>query len=318
MGNKVVPLENDKVDASSGSPVDVSQDSNFSLKHSSEIEGFGDGNTHEKDQQAVSFPGRTTVAWGGPLKREELVGLTVPRTVTHVPFLQLPEQTLMQMLGEGFPDPKTSHWTSNFHGTHLMNVTMPSANQDNFLRTRNQLFNMLVRAVVASARWQRLAAEWQVKSWDKTRVAVEHNVALFQRSGVSVSSQVAKSIATASTESFPSFPPPTPSPRLTDLEAAIKVVEQDHPMTWHSSMDPAIPQIDPNLAGLWPDMMKLLVGEVLHPWRIMSLTSVDSEIQSSESGARSMLSSSVVQRFRSSHDGGRQSTSSPRTDADLS
>eukprot|EP00798_Chlamydomonas_sp_ICE-L_P030220 gene30220-35208_t len=158
--------------------VEVSHNSNFSLKKSSEIGSCGDGIMPAKHLQAVSFLGQTTVAWEGLLKREELMGLTVPRTVTQVPFLQLPEQTLMQILEEGFSDSKISHRTPKSEVPRLMNITLPSEYQDNLLRTRNQLFKMLVRAVVASARSQRLVAEWQVKSWDETRVAVEHKFSL--------------------------------------------------------------------------------------------------------------------------------------------
>eukprot|EP00798_Chlamydomonas_sp_ICE-L_P028157 gene28157-31256_t len=317
IGNTAIPLENDKVAASSDSPVEVSQDSNSSLAKSSDIESFRDGITPAKYLQAVGFPGQTTVAWEGPLKREELMGLTIPRTVAQVPFVQLPEQTLMQMLGEGFPDPKTSHWTPKSEVSRLMNATLPSKYQD-LLRTRNQLFNMLVRAVVATTRSQRLVAEWHVKSWDETREAVEHNVLLVRRSDRSASYQDAKSSASVSTERYPSLHTFTPSPRLADLEAAIKVLEQDHHLSLHSSMDPATTQIDPHLAGLWPDMMNVFDGEGLHPRRSMSSTLVDSEKQNSHYSPRSKLSSSTAQLLLGSDDEGLQAKpSSPRADATL-
>eukprot|EP00798_Chlamydomonas_sp_ICE-L_P026813 gene26815-4407_t len=318
IGNTAIPLEYDKAATSSDSPVEVSHNRNFSLKKSSEIESCGDGIMPAKYLQAVSFLGQTTVAWEGPLKREELMGLTVPRTVTQVPFLQLPEQTLMQILGEGFSDPKTSHWTPKFEVPRLMNVTLPSEYQDNLLRTRNHLFDMLVEAVVASARSQRLVAEWQAKSWDETRVALEHNVLLVRRSGMIVSSQEAKSSAYASTDIFPSLHTPTPSPRLADLEAAIEVLEQDHQLSRHSSMDPATTQIDPNLAGLWPDVMKVFDGEGLHPRRSLNSTLVDSEHPNSHSSPRSKLSSSTAQVLLSSDDDGLHSKPySPRAGAML-
>eukprot|EP00798_Chlamydomonas_sp_ICE-L_P026832 gene26832-4428_t len=317
IGNTAIPLENDKVATSSDSPVEVSN-SNLSLKKSSDIESFGDGIMPAKYLQAVSFLGETIISWEGPLNREELMGLTVPRTVTQVPFLQLPEQTLMQILEEGFSDPKTSHWTPKSEVPQLMDVTLPSEHQDNLLCTRNQLFNMLVRAVVASTRSQRLVAEWQVKSWDETRVAIERNVLLVRRSGMSVSSQDAKSSASASTKRFPSLHAPTPSPRLPDLEAAIEVLEQVYHLSLHSSMDPATTQIDPNLAGLWPDMMKVFDGEGLHPRRSMNSTLVNSENQNSHSSPRYKLSSSTAQLLLGSNDEGPQrKPSSPRADAML-
>eukprot|EP00798_Chlamydomonas_sp_ICE-L_P022445 gene22445-29559_t len=319
VGSTVIPLENDEVATSCDIPVDVSYNSNVPLKKSSEIQSLGDGVMSAKYLQAVRFPGQTTVAWEGPLKRDELMRLTVPRTVTQVPFMQLPEQTLMQILGEGFPDPMAPHWEPKSDAPGLMNnVTLPSEYHDDLLRTRNQLFSMLFRAVVASARSQRLVAEWHVNSWDETRIAVEHNLLLVRRSGMSVSSQAAKSSASAPTERFPSLHTPTPSPRLVDLEAAIEVLEQDHHLSWHSSMDPTTTVIDPNLAGLWPDMVKLFDGEGLHPRRSMSSTLVDTENQNSHASPRSKLSSSTVHLLLSSDDEGLQSKpSSPRAGAML-
>eukprot|EP00798_Chlamydomonas_sp_ICE-L_P004363 gene4363-14486_t len=336
IGSTAIPLENDKVATSSDSPVEVFHSSSFSLKKSPEIESLGDGLTPAnrltrasrlieslgdglapaKYLHAVGFPGQTTVAWEGPLKQEELMGLTVPRTVTQVPFLQLPEQTLMQILEEGFPDPRASHWPPKSEVPRLMNVALQSEHEDNLLQTRNQLFNMLVSAVVASARSQRLVAEWQVKSWDETRVAVEHNFLLVRHSDISVSSQDAS--AYASSGRFPSLHTPTSSPRLADLEAAIEVLEQDRHLSWHSSMNPATTKIDPDLAGLWPDMMKVFDGEGLHPRRRKNSTHVDSENQNSHFSPRSKLSSSTAQLLLSSDDGGMQSKpSSPRADARL-
>eukprot|EP00798_Chlamydomonas_sp_ICE-L_P008477 gene8477-4838_t len=279
IGNKVVPLENDKVVNSSDSPVDESQGTNLPLKKSSEIKFFRARNKTEKGLQAVSFPGRSTVAWEGPMNRDDLLGLTLPRTMTQVPFLQLPAKTLMQMLGEGFPDPKTSHWTSNFHGPQLMNATMPVQSGAALLHTRNQLFNMLVRAVVATARWQQLVTEWQVKSWDETRVALGHNTVRVQRFGKSGSSQDAKSI-----EILPGLHAPAGlSSRRTSLASAIEVVEKGHPLLWHSSMDPATTNIDPDVARLWLEMMLRFDKTGLDALRGLSSTPPDAGISSTES-----------------------------------
>eukprot|EP00798_Chlamydomonas_sp_ICE-L_P008501 gene8501-4860_t len=266
-----------------------------SWKKSSEVEVFRAGKTVEKGPQAVSFPGQITIAWEGPMKRDDLMELTVPCTMTQVPFLQLPHQTLMQMLDEGFPDPKTSHWTSNFHGPQLMNVTMPAKSGAHLLHTRNQLFNMLVRAVVATARWQQLVAEWQAKSWDETRVALGHNAVRVQRFGKSGSSQDAKSI-----EDLPGLHTPADlSSRRTSLASAIEVVEKGHPLLWHSCMDPVTTNIDPDVARLWPEMMLRFDGARIDALRGLSLTPPDADISSTASSTSLNPSSRPSQTLKS-------------------
>eukprot|EP00798_Chlamydomonas_sp_ICE-L_P019373 gene19373-26022_t len=240
------------------------------------IDEGAEAGVEERVEHLAPLPTQTTFAWEGPMKRDDLMGLTVPRTVTQVPFLQLPRQTLMHMLGEGIPDPKTSHWTSAFHGPQLMNATMPAQSGAHLLHTRNQLFNMLVRAVVATAGWQHLVGEWQVKSWDETRVALEHNAVHVQRLGKSGSSQDAKSIEIL----LGLHAHADLSSRRTDLASSIKVVEKGHPLLWHSSMDPATTNVDPDVARLWPTMMLRSDGARLNA---LGITPPDADISSTES-----------------------------------